>query len=1071
MHRILPSCILLIGSMYYILSIYFGRFSNSSISSISNRSQHIHPPSSRQKLVFMVIDAMRLDMITNQEYNAYMPFLSSKMREGKVEWMKSIADPPTVTLPRLKALTSGIIPTFFDIISNVVNIPNPNETNNKEFNSNSNKNLINTNKTNSNMNINLDVMHMINFNSKDKDNSKFKGSIKSSIKNDLNTLQNLKETDLLQDKKISNYFLDVDVQNIQNLKDLKDLKSIENKHNIQHQDSSSSYMSFNSSNPNRKNGYFDSWLEQFHEKNASIVLCGDETWLRLFPKSYFKFMDTTTSLFVTDTVQVDRNVTRNLDWILKSEDWNVTILHYLGLDHIGHLGGINHPLLHSKLKELDIVIEKIYTWIIERMNDDTVFILTSDHGTNKDGNHGGASDEETSSFFVIMNKQFDENPSPMKNNLKNFNVPYTVYQRDIVPTLSTLFSLPIPVHSLGNVISPVLKRIGGESFACQSMKQNAQQLALLYNHTCSTLNCHITFDKNGKLQFNLNQFENSDIELSLFEYENSTASCNYSELLIDALTKELLSHSADSIPILRSLLSLILFIVSIFSFKQSFRLKRIIKLRPLFVLILQFTFIYLVQSFVNRCWEYTNLKHLHSIGIQVLPLIFLGAFMINKNGWSPMTRFQCHSLIQRKEIQLNMKKNENILPCLSTIFDNYGSNLTKRILFVFFFVQIIIGLSTSFIEEDHNTWYYMATTLILFAIYWEWKRTKKINYDIIILMFLFKIACLWNPTGIKGINALSFSKLLRTASIFGIDCNFVAMLCTLYPIIQSVNNIRSNLSQFKVIVLNRKTLNSKKVLVDSIWTKINRKSKSWNLSLFIIIANLFTCFSRFGDMYKQTHWIYTIFAPWINFFALACYLILSTYIHLKSKTIQSYCWYIKSIEISFISLQVLLQKSENVPLVILIAIISNLLVKISKRDCFKSLNFERRSLFYIMSISSFYMFGNSISIASFDFSGAYKGSTSFNPWVIGTLVYMYVFVGPILFDLAANSIELKNNYNIQKFTLRGISLAFMTIVVHFMQGHLFIWSVFTPKLLLESLMMAQGFINQLVMYILMRFSK
>ena len=36
---------------------------------------------------------------------------------------------------------------------------------------------------------------------------------------------------------------------------------------------------------------------------------------------------------------MDNNVTRHLDDELHRKDWDVLILHYLGLDHIGHLGG------------------------------------------------------------------------------------------------------------------------------------------------------------------------------------------------------------------------------------------------------------------------------------------------------------------------------------------------------------------------------------------------------------------------------------------------------------------------------------------------------------------------------------------------------------------------------------------------------------------------------------------------------------------------------------------------------------------------------------------------------------
>lgn len=40
-----------------------------------------------------------------------------------------------------------------------------------------------------------------------------------------------------------------------------------------------------------------------------------------------------------DFTEVDYNVTRHLDDELDRKDWDVLVLHYLGLDHIGHLGG------------------------------------------------------------------------------------------------------------------------------------------------------------------------------------------------------------------------------------------------------------------------------------------------------------------------------------------------------------------------------------------------------------------------------------------------------------------------------------------------------------------------------------------------------------------------------------------------------------------------------------------------------------------------------------------------------------------------------------------------------------
>ena len=68
----------------------------------------------------------------------------------------------------------------------------------------------------------------------------------------------------------------------------------------------------------------------------------DDTWLKLFPDSFVR-SDPTVSFFTTDTVEVDNNVTRHLSQELDpeykhkfSQDWDVLVLHYLGLDHVGH---------------------------------------------------------------------------------------------------------------------------------------------------------------------------------------------------------------------------------------------------------------------------------------------------------------------------------------------------------------------------------------------------------------------------------------------------------------------------------------------------------------------------------------------------------------------------------------------------------------------------------------------------------------------------------------------------------------------------------------------------------------
>ena len=54
-------------------------------------------------------------------------------------------------------------------------------------------------------------------------------------------------------------------------------------------------------------------------------------------------------------------MTRHLKEELSAEDWDMMTLHYLGLDHIGHMYGPTSNLVAPKLLEMDAVVHQIYT--------------------------------------------------------------------------------------------------------------------------------------------------------------------------------------------------------------------------------------------------------------------------------------------------------------------------------------------------------------------------------------------------------------------------------------------------------------------------------------------------------------------------------------------------------------------------------------------------------------------------------------------------------------------------------------------------------------------------------------
>ncbi|KAJ1821682.1 major facilitator super transporter protein [Coemansia sp. RSA 2675] len=230
--------------------------------------------------------------------------------------------------------------------------------------------------------------------------------------------------------------------------------------------------------------YHDNLLWQLkNHSNKTINMFGDDTWLRLFP-DVFTRTDGTSSFFVADTVEVDRNVTRHVRPELERGDWDVTIFHYLGLDHIGHLAGPNSPLMRPKQKEMDDIVRDAFEIVskqdMERMRRDpsakpTLFVLLGDHAMNEIGNHGGNSQLETSTVFVFLGQGI-RSPSLAKgSDVLSRLLTTEVPQINLVPTLALLFGVPIPKNNLGMPL-PELLASYGDSERLRMLQVSAHQM-------------------------------------------------------------------------------------------------------------------------------------------------------------------------------------------------------------------------------------------------------------------------------------------------------------------------------------------------------------------------------------------------------------------------------------------------------------------------------------------------------------------------------------------------------------------------------------------------------------------
>ncbi|TGJ86138.1 hypothetical protein E0Z10_g2663 [Xylaria hypoxylon] len=231
----------------------------------------------------------------------------------------------------------------------------------------------------------------------------------------------------------------------------------------------------------------DTWLAQMRAKNTGkLIMYGDDTWLKLFPATFDR-ADGTTSFFVSDFTEVDNNVTRHIAGELRNDDWNTMVLHYLGLDHIGHKTGPRGPNMIPKQREMDAIVRQIYEAMEahEHMRS-TLLVLCGDHGMNDAGNHGASSPGETSAALVFVSPKLKAITGDTKAPVKlaeDFQYYHTVQQSDLAPTLAALLGFPVPKNSLGSFIVDLLPLWPESRDKLQILIRNARQILAIVTAT------------------------------------------------------------------------------------------------------------------------------------------------------------------------------------------------------------------------------------------------------------------------------------------------------------------------------------------------------------------------------------------------------------------------------------------------------------------------------------------------------------------------------------------------------------------------------------------------------------
>ncbi|XP_065074141.1 GPI ethanolamine phosphate transferase 2 [Ochlerotatus camptorhynchus] len=849
------------------------------------------------RAVLMVIDALRMDFIANKES---MPFLNKLIEDGFACQYQLQVHPPTVTMPRIKAMTSGAIPSFLDVI---LNLGSPQMT-------------------------------------------------------------------------------------------------------------------------------LDTFLYQMVHQQRRLVFYGDNTWTNMFPDMFLRKGENVDSLYVNDFYEGDRNITSKMRSEFRKYDWKMMVLHFLGLDHIGHVEGPFSDKVPGKLKEMDSIVKEIHgameIWN-EKFHSKSLLVITGDHGMRDSGGHGGSTHPETNVPLIILGNNCTQSTK-------------TYLQIDMAPTFAVLMGVAIPFSSIGSLIDPVLNnvphvdRLYAHYYNTKRMIEKSQ---VFYGSRLKEQEFFVQY-KEAKLLHTMYLEHQDDMTILQKAIEKYTiASRNLSRLLI----KNYIRYDMLSIAI-----GILLSVTT--------------------------TVLTALLSLIPHQTEQIHLYPKFTKWIVLVTIGLIGKYYLQTFGEIESSLLQnsfiCHALLVLTctIFVINWSLLDGFLPLLDK-----NNHLTKLslpgglLLFGTIFHMLSLS-SSSFIEEEHQLWYYFNNSLFLLITLIELRimnrtigqidnaktnemllshcRRERGEFCISAMLFFVGHIMLrrWNQTGDKWQHIADVGDWLgKQENNFWLSLMLFFGLCyLLLSIVRFCGFLTGILSM--------------------------------TASILIYYYRLMTGIVRLWDIVPtKTNICLIIF--WINLLEILLIGFLpKLYRTVMGKPGPKSSQMLVNVICVTLLLSALIHKPHNVILVASIVSSSRYLVeRIDHIAESKTENLLLKIVTHVWMGKLFYFYqGNSNNLATVDLNAGYVGLSSFNFTRVGLFLTLNTFNGQILSYLmlvyhlmngilrepTIKSIAVEQSRIIVKqSSLKLLSLLLMApltfylIIVTLMRNHIFVWTVFSPKIIYD----------------------